>query len=233
MRKNRLDLDLRPIEIERGHNVHAEGSAHVKLGRTHVSVTVSVDHRTPFHTKNSKKGWLTAEYSMLPRATHQRLSRETQASGGRRQEIQRLIGRSFRNCVNLALFPDKTLVIDADVLQADGSTRVASIIGAYVALFDLADRFVQKGILSEWPLLFDLGAVSVGLVDGKILLDLDFAEDSRAEADINVVATSDGKLVEVQGGTERRPLEPTLFHEMVETGLVGVQQIMAKVKEMM
>ena len=230
-RKGRDALEHRVLTLERGINRYAEGSVLISLGETKVNVTVSLENRVPLHVKGTKKGWLMAEYSMLPRATHQRTQRETQNNGGRRAEIQRLMGRAFRTCLDLELFRDKTVVIDADVLQADGGTRVTSILGGYAALFDMADRLVKKGTLLEWPLTQEIGAVSVGLVGGEIRLDLDYNEDAGAEADLNVVATSDGKLLEVQGGTEKFPLPLEQFYEMVRVGVSGVGELLVKVKE--
>ena len=216
----------RALCVRRGVNRHAEGSALLELGHTRVLVTLSVEHKVPFHVRGKKTGWLMAEYDMLPRATHERVSRERNAQGGRRQEIQRLLGRSLRSAVDLDLFPGKTLIIDADVLQADGGTRVASILGAYAALFDFADRQIKAGKLSEWPLLLEVGAVSVGVVDGELRLDLDYAEDARATADLNVVATAAGQLLEVQGGAEGEPLSPERFAAMVTLGLRGVASLL-------
>ncbi|AFZ68871.1 ribonuclease PH [Deinococcus peraridilitoris] len=229
-RQNRLPGEARPLIVERGASRHAEGSALIRLGHTHVLVTVSVEHKVPFHVRGKKTGWLMAEYDMLPRATHERVSRERNQSGGRRQEIQRLMGRALRTCVDLDLFRDKTLIVDADVLQADGGTRVASILGAYAALFDLSDRLIASGKLSEWPLRHEVGAVSVGLVDAGLLLDLDYQEDQGAHADLNVVATGSGQLLEVQGGAEGVPLDPQVFSEMVVLGLAGVQSLLSELR---
>ena len=216
----------RQLTVERGVSRYAEGSALLKLGHTHVLVTVSVENKVPFHVRGKKTGWLMAEYDMLPRATHERVNRDRNLQGGRRQEIQRLMGRALRACVDLDLFRDKTLIIDADVLQADGGTRVASILGAYAALFDFSDRLVKAGKLSEWPLRFEVGAVSVGIVDGELRLDLNYEEDQRAGADLNVVATGDGQLLEVQGGAEGAPIDPARFSEMVSLGLNGVRDLL-------
>lgn len=229
-RAGRAAQEARPLAVERGANRYAEGSALVRLGHTQVLVTVSVDHKVPFHVRGKKTGWLMAEYDMLPRATHERVSRERNSAGGRRQEIQRLMGRALRACVDLDLFRDKTLIVDADVLQADGGTRVASILGAYAALFDFSDRLVKLGKLSEWPLRHEIGAVSVGVVDGELRLDLDYAEDTRAGADLNVVATGSGQLLEVQGGAEGEPLAPARFSEMVALGLSGVQELLTSLR---
>jgi ribonuclease PH len=173
---------------------------------------------------------LSAEYSLLPRATHERTQRERQRLGGRTQEIQRLLGRAFRACLDLDLFPNKTILIDADVLQADGGTRVTSVLGGYAALFDLADRLTRSGKLDEWPLRNEIGAVSVGVVDGEVRLDLDYAEDSRASADLNVIATGSGNLIEVQGGGEGEPIGQDTFLELLAVGLAGVEKLVGGLK---
>ncbi|MBB6099769.1 ribonuclease PH [Deinobacterium chartae] len=230
-RQGRAPDELRALVIERGVSRHAEGSALIQLGHTQVRVTATLENRVPPHVRGSKQGWLMADYALLPRSTHERISREKMAQGGRKQEIQRLMGRAFRACVDLRLFRDKTLIIDADVLQADGGTRVASILGGYAALHDLADRMVRSGKLTEWPLTHEIGAVSVGVVDGEVRLDLDYLEDVRAEADLNVVATREGLILEVQGGTERDPLPPGRFREMVDLGVRGVQTLLDRYRE--
>lgn len=229
----RLDRPLdqpRPLQVVRGVSAHAEGSALLHLGRTQVLATVSIDPKVPPHQRGKREGWLMAEYNMLPRATHERVPRERAMQTGRRQEIQRLLGRAFRNTVDLRPFKDRTLIIDADVLQADGGTRVASVLAGYAALWDLSDRLVKSGKLSEWPLRFDLGAVSVGVVGGQLRLDLDYEEDRRADADLNIVATGEGQLLEVQGGAEGAPLDPASFAEMVRLGLVGTQALIQELK---
>ena len=223
-------LTPRPLVVERGVSRYAEGSALLKLGHTHVLVTVSVEHRVPNHMRGKKSGWLMAEYDMLPRATHERVPRERSLQGGRRQEIQRLLGRALRSTVDLDYFRDRTIVVDADVIQADGGTRVASILGAYAALHDLGDRLVRGGKLSEWPLRCEVGAVSVGVVGGELLVDLDYEEDVRATADLNVVATGDGRLLEVQGGAEGTPIAPDRFKEMVDLGVEGVGTLLSSLR---
>ncbi len=230
LRADRPSDAARELRVQRGVNRHAEGSAFLELGHTRVLVTLSLENKVPFHLRGQKTGWLMAEYDMLPRATHERVSRERNAQGGRRQEIQRLLGRSLRSAVDLDLFRGKTLVVDADVLQADGGTRVASLLGAYAALFDFADRQVRAGKLSEWPLRHEVGAVSVGVVDGELRLDLNYAEDARATADLNVVATADGQLLEVQGGAEGEPLAPERFAAMVALGLSGVAALLERLR---
>ena len=238
-REGRGPLEARSLKVERGLNRYAEGSALVRLGHTQVLATVTLEDKVPPHVRDRKDdggkrlpptGWLMAEYSLLPRATHERTQRERQKVGGRTQEIQRLLGRAFRTAVDLDLFPNKTLVVDADVLQADGSTRVASVLGGHAALFDLADKLTRAGRLDEWPLRQELGAVSVGVVDGEVRLDLEYAEDVRASADLNVVATAGGELVEVQGGSEGRPIPQDTFLELLAVGLGGVEKLLASLK---
>jgi ribonuclease PH len=224
---------LRPLGIRRGVNRHAEGSALVEWGDTHVLATVSVEARLPPHLrgKGSRAGWLSAEYAMLPRATHERKPRERPYPGGRTQEIQRLIGRALRAAVDLEAFANRTLLVDIDVLQADGGTRCAGVLAGYAALHDLADAAVFAGTLTEWPLRHEVGAVSVGLVGDEILVDLDYAEDVRAEVDINVVATATGEVVEVQGGGEGQPLDAERYVQLVATGVTAVERLMARARE--
>ncbi|HEX2862980.1 MAG TPA: ribonuclease PH [Deinococcales bacterium] len=238
-RTGRANSETRPLVVERGVNRYAEGSALVKLGFTEVLVTVTVEDKVPNHVRerkapNGKKlpptGWLMAEYSLLPRATHERTQRERARTGGRTMEIQRLLGRALRTVVDLDLFRNRTVIVDADVLQADGGTRVASVLGGYAALFDLADRQTRAGRLDDWPLRHEVGAVSVGLVDGEPRLDLDYAEDSRASADFNVIATAEGHLLEVQGGAEGEPVNQNAFLDLLALGLDGVAQLIRQMK---
>ena len=194
-------LDLRPVTLTPGVSRHAEGSVQVEFGHTRVLVTCSVEERVPPHLMGKGTGWVTAEYGMLPRATHSRNQREA-AKGkqtGRTQEIQRLIGRSMRAAVDLAQLGPRTLTLDCDVLQADGGTRTASITGAYVALALALRTLKAKGTLTKPVKLLPLAAVSVGVVNGEVRVDLDYEEDSNAEVDLNLVATADGRMVEVQG----------------------------------
>jgi ribonuclease PH len=238
LRQNRGWHELRPLKVERRISRHAEGSALIQLGHTQVMVTATLEEKSPPHlikkASSGKRlpapGWLNAEYSLLPRATAERTQRERLYAGGRTVEIQRLLGRSLRMCVNLELFPNQTITIDADVLQADGGTRVASIIGGFVALHDLADRLTRSGRLDEWPLQHEIAAVSVGMVGGRPCLDLDYSEDAVATADLNVVATSNGELIEIQGGAEGAVIRQDMFMELVALGLDGVKDIIAKVK---
>jgi ribonuclease PH len=239
-RAGREPLELRPLSLKRGVNAYAEGSALLHLGNTHVLATVTLENSVPKHVlerrgPDGKKlpptGWLMAEYSLLPRATHDRTQRERQRLGGRTQEIQRLLGRAFRSCLDLDLFKNKTVIVDCDVLQADGGTRVSSVLAGYAALWDLADKMTRAGSLDDWPIRHEIGAVSVGLVDGQVRLDLDYREDSSAQADINIIATLAGQLIEVQGGSEGEVAIPhEQFLEMLNVGLNGVQQLIAGLK---
>jgi ribonuclease PH len=238
LRQNRALNELRPLKVERRVSRYAEGSALIQLGHTHVLVTATLEEKSPPHlikkAASGKRlpapGWLNAEYSLLPRATAERTQRERLYAGGRTVEIQRLLGRALRMCVNLELFPNQTITIDADVLQADGGTRVASIIGGFVALHDLADRLTRSGKIDEWPLQHELAAVSVGLVNGQPCLDLEYSEDVVATADLNVVATANGQVVEIQGGAEGAVIAQDMFMELVALGLDGVKDVIAKVK---
>jgi ribonuclease PH len=183
---------------------------------------------------NGKKlpptGWLMAEYSLLPRATHERTQRERQRVNGRTQEIQRLLGRAFRSTLDLDLFKNKTVILDCDVLQADGGTRVTSVLGGYAALFDLCDKMTRAGTLDDWAITNEVGAVSVGLVDGEIRLDLDYSEDSSATADLNVIATANGEIIEVQGGSEGQSITHPQFLEMLSVGIDGVKGLLTSLK---
>jgi ribonuclease PH len=223
-------LEARPLHVERGVSRHAEGSARLRLGQTEVLATVTVDHRVPPHQRGQKEGWLMAEYSMLPRSTQDRMNRERNLQNGRRHEIQRLLGRSFRTAIDLKPFRNQTLVIDCDVLEADGGTRVASVLAGYAALYDLCDRLVKNGVLRYSPILHPVGAVSVGLVGGEIRLDLDYNEDAMASADLNVIATADGRLLEAQGGAEGLPIDPETYIELLRAGIVGAGQLLAELQ---
>jgi ribonuclease PH len=238
-RNGRGNLEPRDLSVQRNVNRYAEGSSLVKLGHTEILCTVTVENAVPKHVldrrdDNGKKlpptGWLMAEYALMPRATHERTQRERLRVGGRTQEIQRLLGRAFRAVVDLDLFKHKTLVIDCDVLQADGGTRVTSVLAGYAALYDLCDRMTRAGTLDDWAIRAEVGAVSVGLVDGEIRLDLEYAEDSKAQADFNLIATHDGRIIEVQGGSEGESIRHEQFLEMVGVGLDGVKVLLEQMK---
>ena len=232
MRSGRAPDELRPIEVTPGVNRWAEGSARVAWGDTLVQATVSVEDRLPPHLRGggAKGGWLTAEYALLPRATETRRPRERLYAGGRSVEIQRLIGRALRAATDLSLFPKRTLIVDVDVLQADGGTRCAGIVAGYAALHQLADRQVHGGTLSEWPLRCELSAVSVGLVDGALYTDLDYREDDAASLDLNIVATGDGRLIEVQGGSEDAPVEAERYVALVGRGVAAAGEVLDVVR---
>lgn len=231
-RVGRAATELRPIAVTVGYVPHAEGSALVEWGANKVLATVTIEAKLPPHLRSGshKSGWLTAEYALLPRSTPDRTQRERLYSGGRTQEIQRLIGRALRSTVDLNQFRGKTITIDVDVLIADGGTRCAGIVAGYAALHQAADKLVFAGDLAEWPLRHELGAVSVGLVSGETRLDLDYAEDMRAEADLNVVATADGEVVEVQGAGESGPIPAERYVSLVATGIEGAKRVVAKVR---
>ena len=222
-------LELRPVNLKPGVNRHAEGSTQVEFGHTHVIVTCSVEERVPPHLMGKGSGWVTAEYGMLPRSTHTRSQREA-AKGkqsGRTMEIQRLIGRSMRAAIDLSALGPRTLTLDCDVIQADGGTRTASITGAYVALVMALRNLQSRGVISKIPKLTPLAAVSVGVVNGEVRVDLDYEEDSSADVDLNLVATGDGRIVEVQGTAEHKLFDRKQLDGMLDGGLVAIQQLTA------
>lgn len=229
-RTDRAAHELRPIHITPGYNANAAGSALVQWGNTIVLATVSVENKTAPHLRNVKQagGWLTAEYALLPGSTEQRVKRERPFPSGRTQEIQRLIGRSLRAVMNLAPFRGKTIIIDTDVLVADGGTRAAALLAGYAALHHWADTLVLAGTLSEWPLRTEIAAVSIGLVDGEPLTDLNFVEDQRAAVDITVVATRSGEILEVQGGSEDVPIPAEQYVSLIALGVSAVEQLWRK-----
>jgi ribonuclease PH len=218
---------LRPVRIKRHYIKHAEGSVLIEMGDTKVICSASVEDRVPPFLRNTGKGWITAEYSMLPRSTHTRTSRDslTGRGSGRAFEIQRLIGRSLRSVTDLTAFGERTLWIDCDVIQADGGTRTASITGAYVALVDAFCKLVHDGVIGKVPVTDSVAAVSVGKVDGKILLDLNYEEDSRAQVDMNVVMTGSGKFVEIQGTAEATAFTKGELEELTKVAQKGVKEL--------
>jgi ribonuclease PH len=226
----RGDLELRPISLEPGVSKHAEGSCLVKCGDTHVLCTASVDDRVPPHVFGTGAGWVTAEYGMLPRSTHERMAREAARGkqGGRTLEIQRLVGRALRAAVELRELGQRTITIDCDVIQADGGTRTASITGGYVALALAIRALKERRVISTSPLKRKVAAVSVGILDGSVCLDLDYEEDSTAEVDMNVVATGEGELVEVQGTAEGKAFRREQLDRMVDAALVGIARLHAE-----
>ncbi|HYN20945.1 MAG TPA: ribonuclease PH [Thermoanaerobaculia bacterium] len=218
---------LRTVRIHPGALKFAEGSVLIEVGETRVLVAASVDSRVPPFLKDKGQGWVTAEYSMLPRATHTRSAREvTQGRpSGRTSEIQRLIGRSLRAVIDMTKMPDRTLTLDCDVLQADGGTRTAAITGAYVATSLALARLLLTGDIAEWPMTDQLAAISVGIVDGVPLLDLEYVEDQVAEVDMNVIATAAGSLVEIQGTGEKRSFRREEMDALVDLAFHGIREL--------
>jgi ribonuclease PH len=224
---------LRPVRIQLGTNVHAEGSCIVEFGRTRVNITASVEERVPGHRRGTGLGWITAEYSMLPRATHDRGSREAIQGriGGRTHEIQRLIGRSLRAGVDMARIGERTITLDCDVLQADGGTRTASITGAFVALAEAIGRMRKAGMLTTDPIRQHVAAISCGIVDGVAVLDLDYAEDFAAETDLNCVMGEDGRLIELQATAEGQPFSRSELEEMLALAGKGIASLIDSQKQ--
>ena len=220
----RLPDELRPVEIQTGASRWAEGSALITQGETRVLCTVSIEDKVPPFLKGTGTGWVTAEYGMLPRATHTRSAREAAKGkqGGRTMEIQRLIGRALRSIVDLTAFGERTFTLDCDVLQADGGTRCASITGACVALACAFARVADQHFLRNWPMRETVAAVSVGRHEGAALLDLRYDEDSAAEVDCNLVGTKSGRFVEIQGTAEKEPFSKEHLDEFVRLGSVGL-----------
>jgi ribonuclease PH len=223
----RAPADMRPARITPGVSMHAEGSVLIEVGRTRVICTASVEDRVPPFLRNAGKGWVTAEYGMLPRATSTRTQRESTAGkvGGRTQEIQRLIGRSLRSVARLPEIGERTIWIDCDVIQADGGTRTASITGGFVALALALRRLRESGHLRTIPLQDYVAATSVGVVEGTPLLDLAYDEDSRADVDMNIVKTGDGRFIEVQGTAEGPPFERTALDALMELADAGIRRL--------
>lgn len=218
---------MRPISFEVSFTKHAEGSCLAKFGDTHVLCTASIEEKVPPFLRNKGTGWVTAEYGMLPRSTHSRIDREA-ARGkqtGRTQEIQRLIGRSLRSVTDLKALGERQVTIDCDVLQADGGTRTAAISGAYVALYKALQHYVKEGKLAAVPLIHQVAAVSCGIVGGVPLLDLDYGEDSTAQADANFVLTEAGAIIEVQTTAEEKPFEESALFEMMVLARLGIKEI--------
>ena len=226
----RAPAQLRPTTITPGFSIHAEGSVLIEVGRTRVICTASVEDRVPPFLRNTGKGWVTAEYGMLPRATSTRMQREASAGkvGGRTQEIQRLIGRSLRSVMRLPELGERTIWIDCDVIQADGGTRTASITGAFVALALACETLRSRQILRSIPLTDYVAAISVGIVDGEPLLDLAYDDDSRAEVDMNVVKTGSGRFIEVQGTAEGKPFDRPQLDSLLDLADRGIRQLIAK-----
>jgi ribonuclease PH len=216
---------IRQTKITPNYLPYAEGSALIEVGNTKVICAASVEEKVPMFMRNQGRGWVTAEYSMLPRATHTRTQREIQRPSGRTQEIQRLIGRSLRTIVDMTAMGERTVTVDCDVIQADGGTRTASITGAYVALALALRKMEQDKKLKKNPLLSEVAAISVGIVEQTALLDLKYEEDSTAEVDMNVVCTGQGKFIELQGTAEREPFNREQMDEMLALAEKGIQHL--------
>ena len=219
---------LRPVRITRGYTVHAEGSVLIEFGDTKVLCTASVEEKVPPHKRGSGEGWVTAEYGMLPRATHTRSDREAARGkqSGRTQEIQRLIGRSLRAVFDLKLLGERTIQLDCDVLQADGGTRTASITGAFVAAQDAVNKLIAQGKITTSPIIASVAAISVGIVQGTPLLDLEYTEDSACDTDMNVVMTGAGHFVEVQGTAEGVAFSRAEMDALLSLAEKGIGELM-------
>lgn len=225
----RSPKEPREIKIIRNFLKPAEGSVLIEMGNTKVICTASIEDKVPPFLKDQNKGWVTAEYSMLPRATPTRTSRESVSGkiGGRTHEIQRLIGRAMRSVTDLEVLGERTIWLDCDVIQADGGTRTASITGAFVALMDAVNYALKNKIIEKQPIKDYVAAVSVGIIDGEPRLDLTYVEDSAAEVDMNIVMTGTGKFIEIQGTAETRPFNNKLLQELLELAQAGIKEIIA------
>ncbi len=223
---NRASNELRPIKFTRGFTKQAAGSVLVEFGDTKVITTATIEDRVPRFLADSNKGWLTAEYSLLPGSTDKRVQRERGVNlSGRTQEIQRLIGRSLRAAVDLFKIGERTIIIDADVIQADGGTRTASISGGFVALYDALLKLQQEGAIQDIPVIEPIAAVSVGICNGEVMLDVDYSEDSAADADANIVMTESGKILEFQATSEGVPFDREKFLEIADMAEKGINSI--------
>ena len=234
MRKDgRNNSQLREVKITKNYIKNADGSVLIEMGDTKVICTATIDEKVPGFKKNTGEGWLTAEYSMLPRATKVRNQRDNSKLklNGRSQEIQRLIGRSLRSVVNFSILGEREIMIDCDVIQADGGTRTASITGAYVALVEACKFLKDCGIIEEIPITDYVGAVSVGIVNGQEMLDLCYEEDSNAEVDMNIIMSGSGEFIEIQGTAEKSPFSRARINGMIDKAEIGIQQLFAIQKE--
>ena len=223
----RKNNELRPIKFTHNYTKHALGSVLVEFGETKVLVCANFENAIPkWMDKDSAEGWLTAEYSLLPSSTSTRCQRERTKLSGRTQEIQRLIGRSLRACLNLEKIQGKTFIIDADVIQADGGTRTASICGAYVALCDMIEKLLADGLINENPIIEPIGAISAGIVNDEVMVDLCYQEDSNAQVDSNIVLTKSGKIIEFQTTAEGLPYQKSQLDEIYEIAKNSIEKIM-------
>ncbi|HCC69401.1 MAG TPA: ribonuclease PH [Nitrospiraceae bacterium] len=231
----RLAEEIRNVKITRNFIKTAEGSAFIELGNTRVICTASIEDRVPLFLKDQKRGWVTAEYSMLPRSTPTRITREatTGKVGGRTHEIQRLIGRSLRSVIDLETLGERTVWLDCDVIQADGGTRTAAITGAFVAITDAVSYALRNGIIEKTPLKDYIAAISVGAVNGEPRLDLCYAEDSIAQVDMNIVMTGSGKYIEIQGTAETKPFGRDLFLRLLDMAEKGIMKLIAAQRDIL
>jgi len=231
----RNNSQLRPVKITRNYIKHAEGSVLIEVGDTKVICTASIEERTPPFKKESGEGWVTAEYSMLPRATGVRNTRDISKLklNGRSQEIQRLIGRSLRTIVNLKLLGERTITIDCDVIQADGGTRTASITGSYVALVDACQKLIDTGLISKMPIVGFLAATSVGVVNGQELLDLCYVEDSAAGVDMNVIMSDKGEFIEIQATGEKASFSKKQLDVLLNLAELGIEKLIKIQKDVL
>jgi ribonuclease PH len=229
----RKNNELRPLRVTPSYIKTADGSVLIEMGDTRVICTAKLEERVPPFLRNSGKGWITAEYGMLPGSSRERIGRESSRGkvGGRTHEIQRLIGRSLRAVADLNSLGERTIWIDCDVIQADGGTRTASITGAYVALVEAARGWLQRGLISVDPIKDSVAAISIGIVDGKMLLDLCYEEDSKADVDMNFVMTGSGKFIEVQGTAESAPFTKRQMERMAEVAQDGIRQLLKAQKK--
>lgn len=232
---DRRPSELRPVQITPNFLKHAAGSVLIEMGDTRVICTAAMLNEVPPFLRNTGRGWLTAEYAMLPMATETRSSRESSRGkvGGRTHEIQRLIGRSLRAVTNLNGFGEKTIYVDCDVIQADGGTRTASITGSFIALVGLLRKMRETGVIATMPVLDYVAAISIGIVDNEILLDLDYSEDSRAEVDMNVVMTGEGRFIEVQGTAEEKPFDRRRLDALIDTASQGIAELTQRQRDIL
>lgn len=228
---DRAKDEMRPVTLERGVMKNADGSCLVSFGDTRVICTATIEDELPAWRRGGKAGWVTAEYAMLPASTNRRTSREQRGRKGRSMEIERLIGRSLRAVTDLDCLGEHTVTCDCDVIQADGGTRTASITGAWVALHEALSKHVEEGRIARMPLVGQVAAVSMGIVDGELLLDLDYSEDSRAEVDMNLVGTEGGGIVEVQGTGERAFLDRAQLDGLLDMGQAAIGRLLELQRE--
>ncbi|MCY4051331.1 MAG: ribonuclease PH [Gammaproteobacteria bacterium] len=225
---NRQPNEMRSVKITRGYTRYAEGSVFVEFGNTRILCNATVENRVPHFLRNSKRGWVTAEYGLLPRSTSERTMREASRGKqtGRTLEIQRLIGRSLRAAVNMKMLGEKTITVDCDVIQADGGTRTASITGGYVAIVDAVNRMLQEEVITNNPILCAVASVSVGIYKGIAVTDLDYAEDSQADTDMNIVMDSTGRFIEIQGTAEKEPFSKIQVDTMLSQAEAACQKLL-------